>query len=214
MDKTPDILRTLIIYAVIVPLALFIGYIMANPLDTSTFIESGLIVAVLVFPLLLRWHHPLLIISWNLSMYLFFLPGQPDLWLLMAVMSLGITVLQRAMGGVKQLISVPQVTLSLVFIVAMALFTAKMTGWGLRSAGSEVYGGKRYIYLLGAIVGYFALSSRRIPPGRANLYVALFFLPGLSEFLGDLWSFMPESFRYIYAFFHARASILEENKLE
>ena len=214
MDKTPDILRTLVIYAVIVPLALFIGYMMANPLDTSTFIESGLIVAVLLFPLLLRWHHPLLIISWNLGMYLFFLPGQPDLWMMMALISLLITVLQRAMGAVKQLINVPQVTLSLVFLVAVVVFTAKMTGMGLRTAGSEVYGGKKYVYLLVAILGYFALSSRRIPPERANLYVALFFLPGLMNFLDDLWPFIPESLRYIYAFFHASASKLEESTLE
>ena len=210
MTNAPDILKTLIIYAVIVPLALFVGYMLSNPLDTSTFIESGFVVVVLLFPLLLKWHHPLLIVSWNLSAYLFFLPGQPDFWLVMAGFSLVITVMQRATGGVKYLISVPQVTWSLVFMIAVVVFTAKMTGMGLRTAGSDVYGGKKYVYLLGAIMGYFALSSRRIPPERANLYIALFFLPGLMEFLGDLWRYLPDSFRYIYGFFHARQSVIYE----
>jgi len=42
--------------------------------------------------------------------------------------------------------------------------------------GGEVAGGKRYFYLLLAIIGYFALTAQRIPRERANLYVALFFL--------------------------------------
>ncbi len=214
MSNAPDILKTLIIYAVIVPLALFIGYMLTNPLDTSTFIESGFVAVVLVFPLLLKWHHPLLIVSWNLGMYFFFLPGQPDFWFMMAAFSLVITVMQRATGGVKYLISVPQVTWSLLFMIAVVVFTAKMTGLGLRSAGSDVYGGKKYVYLLGAIMGYFALSSRRIPPERANLYVALFFLPGLMNFLDDLWTYLPDSFRYIYGFFHASSSRLSEGLLE
>ena len=99
MNNAPAILRTLVIYAVIVPLALFIGYMLANPLDTSTFMESSILGLVLVFPLLLRWHQPLLILSWNLSAILFFLPGRPDLWLAMAAVSLGISLLQRALGA-------------------------------------------------------------------------------------------------------------------
>src|ERR1700690_271496 len=132
MTNAPDILRTLFIYAVIVPLALFVGYMLSNPLDSSTFMESGFIALVLVFPLLLKWHQPLLILSWNLNAMLFFLPGRPYLWLAMAAISLVITVLQRATGGIKHLITVPQVTMALVFLTAAVVFTAKMTGMGLR----------------------------------------------------------------------------------
>ena len=149
MNNAPDILKTLIVYAVIVPLALFVGYMLSNPLDTSTFIESGFVALVLLFPLLLKWHQPLLIVSWNLNAMLFFLPGRPYLWLAMAAISLGITVMQRATGGVKYLISVPQVTWSLAFMIAVVVFTAKMTGLGLRTIGSEVYGGHHYFILLG-----------------------------------------------------------------
>ncbi|MFZ0829045.1 MAG: O-antigen ligase family protein [Verrucomicrobiia bacterium] len=202
MSNAPDILKTLIIYAVIVPLALFVGYLLTNPLDPSTFIEAGFVMLVLLFPLLLKWHQPLLILSWNLNASLFFLPGRPGLWLVLAGISLGITVLQRAMGGVKHLISVPPVTWSLVFLVAVVLFTAKMTGLGLRSYGSEVYGGRHYIFLLGGIMAYFALSMRRIPPEHATLYVAMFCLGGLTGFIIDLTPLLAGSgWQYIYLIF-------------
>ena len=114
MNNAPAILRTLVIYAVIVPLAVFFGYLLTNPLDTSAFAYVGILTAILTFPLLLRWHHPLLFFSWNSGIYLFFMPGRPNLWLLMTAASLGIALLQRALGGVKRLVSVSQVTWSLV----------------------------------------------------------------------------------------------------
>ena len=67
MNNAPAILRSLVIYAVIVPLAIFIGYLLANPMDTSAFVQAGVLGLVLGFPLLLRWHQPLLILSWNLN---------------------------------------------------------------------------------------------------------------------------------------------------
>ena len=206
MNNAPAILRSLIIYAVIVPLALFIGYLLTDPMqllgqDKSSMAVVGVLLLVLMFPLLLRWHQPLLLLSWNLSVTLFFLPGRPSLWLVMAAISLVISLVQRALGGVKQLISVPQVTWPLVCLIGVVLFTAKMTGLGLRTMGSEVYGGKKYVYLLGAIMGYFALSSRRIPPERAGLYVGLFCLAGLTGIIADLTPIMTGPLQYIYLVF-------------
>jgi len=214
MNNAPAILRTLIIYAVIVPLALFVGYLLSNPLDRSTFTYVGILAAILVFPLLLRWHHPLLIFSWNAGMYIFFLPGRPELWLTMTIASLGITVLQRAMGGVKQLVSVPPVTWSLVCMIGVVVITARLTGMGLHAFGAEISGGRRYVVLLGSILGYFALSSRPVPPERAKLYVGLFFLPGLMAFIGDLWWMIPSQLHFIYFFFPARDSLLSDDPLE
>ena len=48
------------------------------------------------------------------------------------------------------------------------------------------YGGGRYVYLLMGIAGYFVLTSRRIPPHRAGLYVALFFLSGMSYAIANV----------------------------
>ena len=87
MNNAPAILRSLIIYAVIVPLALFIGYMLTDPLDRSSFTFYGILALILISPILLRWHHPLLILSWNLNATAFFLPGRPDVWLAMAAIS-------------------------------------------------------------------------------------------------------------------------------
>src|ERR1035438_159859 len=214
MNNAPAILRSLVTFAVIVPLAVLIGYLLANPLDTSTFTYVGILTAILMFPVLLRWHHPLLIFSWNSGMFLFILPGRPDAWLAMTMASLGITLLQRALGGVKQLVSVPQVTWSLLGMIGVVVLTARLTGMGLHAFGDEISGGRRYLYLLGAIMGYFALSSRRIPPERAGLYVALFFLPGLLACISDLYQVLPGPLRFIYLFFPARGTLLQDDRSE
>ena len=208
MNNAPAILRTLVIYAVIVPLALFVGYLLTDPLDRSSFTYYGILVLLLISPILLRWHQPLLILSWNLNATIFFLPGRPDLWLALAAISLGISLLQRALGGVKQLISVPQVTWSLVFLVGVVVFTAKMRGLGMRTYGSELYGGRSYVYLLGGIMAYFALSARRIPPERATLYVGLFCLSGLTGFITDLTPIMTGPLEYIYLVFRPSQTAL------
>jgi hypothetical protein len=202
MNNAAAILRSLVIFAVIVPLAFFVGYLLTNPLDYSSFSIFGVLALILISPILLRWHHPLLILSWNSGVTLFFLPGRPDVWLAMAGISLCILLVQRALGGgIKHIISVPQVTWSLVFLVGVVLVTARLTGMGLRSMGSDVYGGRRYIYLLGAILGFFALSGHRIPPERVGLYVGLFFLSGLVAIIGDFSPIMPSGLNFIYWFF-------------
>ena len=161
MNNAPAILRSLIIYVVCVPLAIFIGYLLTDPTqlmgrDTSAMAFVGILALIIVSPLLLRWHHPLVCLSWNSTMVIFFLPGQPGLWFIVTLLSLIFSVLHRTLGGVKQLVSVPQVTWSLLCLIAVVAFTAKMTGVGLHTFGSEVYGGKRYVLLVGAILGYFA----------------------------------------------------------
>ena len=195
------ILRSLIIYAVCVVLAIWLGYLLAGPLSYSSLAIYGFLAAVLTFPLLLRWHYPLLLLSWNMTAFVFFLPGHPSLCLTMIALSLGLSVFQRTLSKKSQFIHVPQLVLPLLCLVVVAVITAKLTGLGLRTFGSDVYGGKKYVYLLGAILGYFALSARRIPPGRKNLYIALFFLGGISAFIGDLLLFLPHSLYFIYWFF-------------
>ena len=107
MNNAPALLKTLVTFALIVPLAVFVGYTLTNPLDYTTFGFGSVLGVILAFPLLLRWHHPLLVLSWNLSATVFFLPGRPNLFLVMALASMGISLGQRAMGGLK-FISVPK----------------------------------------------------------------------------------------------------------
>ena len=63
MNNAPAILRSLIIYVVCVPLAFFVGYLLTNPLDYSTFAVFGVVALVLMFPLLLRYHYPWLVFN-------------------------------------------------------------------------------------------------------------------------------------------------------
>ena len=109
-NNAPALLRLLVIYAVCVPLAVIVGYMLANPLDYSMLAEFGILAFILVLPILLKWHHWLLLLSWNLNLVLFFFKGSPPPWLAMAAVSLLISVLQRALSRQHQFISVPVIT--------------------------------------------------------------------------------------------------------
>jgi len=197
--NAPAIIRSLIMYAVCVPLAVFVGYLLTNPLDYSTLGVFGTLALVLVLPLLLRWHHPLLLLSWNASAVLFFLKGSPSLFMAMVALSLTISMLERILSPDKRFISVPQITWPLIFMLAVVFFTAKLTGgFGMRALGSEVYGGRKYLFTIIGILSYFALTARRIPPHQVKLALVLFFLGGLTNAIGDLVGVLPSWCRPIF----------------
>jgi hypothetical protein len=161
----------------------------------------GILLVVLSLPILLRFHHALLFLAWNASMVIFFLPGGPHLWLVVVAASLCISIAHRTIEQQFRFISVPDVTRPLIVLVLVVVVTAKLTGMGLRVFGSELFGGRRYIYLIGAILGYFALTAQRIPPHRAGLFVAIFFLSGLTYLIGDFFSLVSTPFKFIFLFF-------------
>src|SRR5437762_10015363 len=63
-----------IFFVILVPLAAFLGYLLADP-DFGSFILIGGFVCLLLSPIFLRWHHLILVASWNLWVVIFFLPG-------------------------------------------------------------------------------------------------------------------------------------------
>lgn len=191
-NNVPAILRSLIIYAVCIPLAIFVGYSLANPLDWNTLGFYGVLGAVLASPVFLRWHRELLVFSWSASMSVLFMPGKPTLWMAMVVISLSISVLERIMSSEKQFIRVPQITWPLLAFVAVVVFTAELTGGiGIRAFGSAVYGGKKYMYIFLSVMSYFALTARAIPRDKAGLYVTLFFLGHFTGIIGNLYPIAP-----------------------
>jgi hypothetical protein len=201
MNNAPAILRALIAYAICFPVAIWMGFLITNPLNYSTFGGVGLVLLVMSAPIFLRWHHQLLVLCWNLPLIMFFLPGAPTVYLPMIALSLGLSILKRTMDKNMRFISTPQLTLPLIFLAIVVLVTAKMRGGiGLHSLGSEVSGGKRYFFILGAIAGYFALKARRIPVRQAGLYVGMFFLGACGSVAGDLVSYLPPAFYFIYWF--------------
>ncbi len=196
------LIRTLLIYAVCVPLAVVIGYMLASPFDRSTFIYAGIFGMLLVFPLLIKWHQPLLLFSWHTGIVIFFLNGYPDLWLAMVPISLGISILERTLNSRMHFIRVPQITWPLICLIAVVVFTAKLNGgFGLRSFGSEIYGGKKYVFLFIAIASYFALTARSIPKERIWLCVGLFFLAPAINAVSDFAYAAPHSLRYLFLIF-------------
>jgi hypothetical protein len=205
MNNSAAILRALIVYAICIPLAIVVGAVavsMANSPSYSNFGAIGVLALVLAVPILLRWHHPLLVLSWNLPLVVFFLPGRPAVYLPLMMVSLGISILQRAINKDMRFIAVPQITLPLACLALVALGTAKMTGGiGLHALGDPVMGGKKYVYLLAGILGYFALTARRIPAQQARRYVAMFFLGGCVSALGDLIAFIPASLYFLFLIF-------------
>jgi hypothetical protein len=209
MNNISGAFRTFIIFAACVVLAVWLGFMLASPVTYSQMAIYGVLAFILFFPVLLRWHYPLLLLSWNMTAIIFFLPGQPTLYLLMVGLSLGISVLQRMISKESQFVRVLQITLPLFCLLAVIVITAKLTGFGIRSLGGEIYGGKKYFYLLGGILGYFALSARQIPLKQKNLYIALYFLGGATRFVGDLVPILPHSFYFIYNIFSYDYYVLE-----
>ena len=67
MTDARSVFRGLLVYSLCLPLAIVLGYMLATPLDPVSFLTIGLVLALLVTPLLLRWHHPWLVFFWNAS---------------------------------------------------------------------------------------------------------------------------------------------------
>ena len=66
--------------ALCLPLAVILGYFLTDPLEPSSVALVGFVFAALAVPLMMKWHHPLLIFSWNAALAPAFVPGQPALW--------------------------------------------------------------------------------------------------------------------------------------
>src|ERR1051325_2562372 len=161
------IIRSMIIYAICVPLAILVGYLIAGPLDWTTFGTLGVVFFLLVLPLLFRWHHALLITIWNSVTLFYFIPGQPPGWLLMAFLGFFISLGHSILNRERRFLHAPGVTWSLVLLGFIVLVTAKLTGGlGLRVLGDTTQGGKRYIFIWMAILGYFAFISQPVPPAK------------------------------------------------
>lgn len=179
MFRESALLRGLLIAAVCLPLALFIGYQLATPEDRSSFFWIGLVFCLLLLPFLIRWHHPLLLICWNLPLILFFLPGQPSVGIVMAAISLSVSIASRTLNKQRPFISCPSVSFPLIFLTAVVLTTAGLTGGIHGNAfGSRTLGASRYLGVLGAIMGYFALVAQPVPPKYAKPLTYVFFLSG------------------------------------
>src|SRR5215469_9243900 len=109
MANSFAITRAHLIWGVCLPVAVVIGYLLAEPLASGSVAVVVLVLSILSIPLLMRWHHPLLVLSLNAGIMPFFLPGRPDLWMVMAVISLFFSVVNRSVGQEVQFFKAPSV---------------------------------------------------------------------------------------------------------
>ena len=212
MANTFAISRSHLMFGLCLPLAVLLGYMLAEPLDSTSLSVFILIASVLAFPVLIKCHHPLLIFSWNACITPFFIPGRPALWMLLAGLSLFLAVLQRSVSERGRFLQVPTVTRPLLCLLLVVVATALVTGgFGNRVFGSRTYGGKGYFVIGAAVMGYFALTSQAIPRNRALLMVAVYLLAGVTAIVSNLVYMAGPKFYILYELFPTDYAVSQAN---
>ncbi len=179
--------KKLIVMGIVLPLAVLVGILVATPDDAFAIGVVMVLLAILAFPFVLKWHHLMLVLSLNAALVLGFLPGAPNAWIVMALVSSTLTLLGCILDKKRRLIRVPSVSWPLLAFGLVVVATAKLTGGaGLRVLGGSVYGGKKYFYVWLAILAYFAVSWVRIPLKSAAAQVSGYVLSGLTSVLSNL----------------------------
>ena len=207
MSNTLRIPKAHLTMALCLPLAVIVGYFLVDPLEPSSVAFVGFVLAVLTIPLMIKWHHPLLIICWNATLAPSFLPGQPPLWILLAGIGLGFGILNRSVDSNRRFVHAPSIRNSLFFLGLVVAVTAYFNGGlGFGFLGSSQFGGRRYFNIYAAIIGYFALTSQPVPIHRANLFTGLFFLSMLLTFVPNLAFFVGDSLNFVYYVFPSEYS--------
>jgi hypothetical protein len=184
MASTFTVSRAQVVYSLCLPLAVLVGYFLADPTQSGSMAVVVLVVAALAFPLVMKWYHPLLIFSCNAAFVFSFLPGGPPIWTVAAMLGLFFVVLNRCVDSRRRLLVGGPVAWSLLALGAVVVLTAISTGGiGLRVLGSATFGGKKYLYVAAGIAIYFVLANQQIPLTRAKAFSALYFLSGLTALL-------------------------------
>ena len=174
MANAINIPKTHLIMGLSLPLAVLLGYFVAEPMDLGSLAVVVFVLVALSIPLMMKWYYPLLVLSWNAAIAPAFLPGQPWLWAMVAFIGLLFAVLGRAVSPNARFVIEPSVTWSLLALAAVVVLTGMITGgFGVHMLGAGRYGGKRYFYFLAAIAGYFVFTSRRIAPAAGRVVCGL-----------------------------------------
>jgi hypothetical protein len=209
MSQAHAIVRSLLVYSVVLPLAIFVGYLLATPDNLSTLRFVGGLLFVLTIPFLLRHHQLLVILCWQTGATVFFLKGNPPFWLLFGGLSFGFSVFRIALNREMRFIPTWTLFWPLLLLTMVALGTAfARGGLGLASLGGGNHGGARYLYLLGGVMGFFALTAQPIPAGQHRTYTALFFLSGLLSVISIATAWTPPPWQYFLMFFPADSTNL------
>src|SRR5579884_4253267 len=210
MANTATISRTHLVYGVCLPLAVLLGYLLSEPFELSSIAVVGLVFAILSTPLLIRWHHPLLIFSCNAFIYPYFLPGHPMLWMIAAALSFSILALNRSLGQKVPFFQARSVARSLIFLTIVVAVTAYVSGGiGLNIFGSRVVGSKRYFIIFLAVLAYFGFSCVHIKRKWAELAVYTYFLSSLTALVGYFVALAGPAFYFLVELFPVQVAVSE-----
>ncbi len=195
--------RNYLTFGVCLPFAVLLGYHLADVNDPVSKFVFAASIAGLCSPLLIRWYHPLLVLSWNMTAQVAFLPGAPLLWAFLSLIGLFFAILNRSVNPDCKFAHVPSLTVPMIFFAVVILVTAEITGGiNISTLGATTnQGGRKYFYVLAAIVGFFGLTSMSISKNKAFLYVMLFFLSGMTAGLSLLPGWIGPAGDFIYYFF-------------
>src|ERR1019366_2940205 len=98
MANTINIPKTHLIMGLSLPLAVLLGYFVAEPMELGSLAVVVLVLVVLAIPLMMKWYHPWLVLSWNAAISPTFLPGRPYLWAELAFGGLLFAMVNRAVS--------------------------------------------------------------------------------------------------------------------
>src|SRR6266850_7597851 len=136
MANSVKIPRSWMVMGLCLPLAVLLGYFLAEPLEASSLAVVVLVLSVLCVPLLMKWHHPLLVLSWNTFVVPMFLPGKMDLWIIMALTAFFFAVINRSVNPNRRFIQISSLNMAWAALAVVILGTAFLTGGvGLRVLG-------------------------------------------------------------------------------
>ncbi|MEI7808779.1 MAG: O-antigen ligase family protein [Verrucomicrobiota bacterium] len=205
-------LKMLVTYAVCIPLAIFVGYLLTNPMDYGTLGFLAFVVAALMSPIFIKWHYPILIFGLGCPIVLFFLPTRPPMWQAVVLISLSIAIVERTLSSGRRFFSVPAMTMPLMFLLATIVLTMELTGGiGFHQFGSSGGGGKKYVYCFTGIAIFYALVSRGIPTNQRNLYIFLYFFSAALNIFGDIGPALPQPLSYINLLIPPSSAFLQSN---
>src|ERR1700743_3333820 len=164
MTNPANAIKMLITYALCIPLAILVGYLLTDPLQYGSMGVFGLIALLLMSPIFIKWHYPLMVLALWSPVYCFFIKGAPPLAQVMVILSFSLAIIERTINSERRFISPAVMAWPFLYTLLMVYMTAKLTGGiGLRSLGGGdeggVGGGKKYIEIFVGIAAFFALTS-------------------------------------------------------
>ena len=205
MKPSPESLRTVSIYAAILMVSAILGCIVAAGSGYDSIAFVMVVGGLLVSPLILKGHQAMLFMCWNATLGLNFFSSGPPVWALMTVVSLGLSVLGLATRKYDRLLNVPVFTWPVAVFAAVIVGTMMANGGlGLQSMGSgNLSGGAKYVWVLGACLGYFAMTVVPVPPEKARFYYGLYCLGGVTGFVGPLVAWIGGPLSYLQYLFNS-----------